>query len=449
MRAAVYNSAISDVASKSLNRAHRSGLTLRFIFWFSLIMLGWAHSAQGADWNGPEQSLARKIVAVTGPGAAAVAFENHSSLGKRDSDIIQNGLRSALEGLGLRFVGADQAAATVTVSLSETFSSYVWVAQIRQGAGDSEVVMISAPRPEGALAVRDSAPLSLRKTSLWSQADPILDVAVLEEAQTPTHVAVLDPEKVSLYRVQGGKWQQEQALGIVHNRPWPRDLRGRLIPGRDHLLEAYLPGVVCSSTSAAPLSLNCRESDDSWPLLSGTTSGGALSVFPSAGLANGASTIVPQMKAFFAPSRNYFTGALTPGVGKFATVSKFYSAALLPREKYTLWLFAATDGQIHMIDGVGDQAAKLGWGSDVASVKTACGAGWQVLATNAGEQSGDYVRAYEFPDREPVAVSAPVELPGAITAMWTEARGDSAVVVATDPETGTYEAFRLAMSCNQ
>ena len=74
-------------------------------------------------------------------------------------------------------------------------------------------------------------PSALRKILLWTQDDPILDVAVLEENVTPTHIAVLDPEKVSLYRLQGGKWQQEQVLGIAHARPWPRDLRGRLIPG--------------------------------------------------------------------------------------------------------------------------------------------------------------------------------------------------------------------------
>ena len=94
------------------------------------------------------------------------------------------------------------------------------------------------------------------------------------------------------------------------------------------------------------------------------------------------------MEAFFAPTRNFFTGALTPGVGKFTTVPKFYSAALLPREKYTLWLFAAIDGQVHMVDGVSDQAARLGWGSDLTSVKTACGAGWQVLAASSVRRSG-------------------------------------------------------------
>jgi len=72
-----------------------------------------------------------------------------------------------------------------------------------------------------------------------------------------------------------------------------------------------------------------------------------------------------------------------------------------------------------------------------------------VLAASRGERSGDWVRAYEFPDRDPVAVSAPADFPGAITALWTEAKGDSAIVVVKDQDTGSYEAFRLAVACNQ
>jgi len=448
---AVYNSAISIIL-KPVISALRALTDLRLVHLF-VALAGLAAITSATDWNSPEQHLARKIIAVTGPGAIALSVENRSSLGKRDFDIIQNGLRSALDGLGLRFVKAEQAAATVTISLSENPTSYVWVAEIHQGAGESAVVMVSTPRPEGSTPARDSVPLSLRKTLLWSQEDPILDVAVLEEGSSPTRIAVLDPEKVSLYHMQGGGWQQEQVLTIAHSRQWPRDLRGRLIPARDHLLEVYLPGVICSSTAALPLTLNCHESDDPWPLIAGTLIGGSLSVFPSAGLANGASTVVPQMKAFFAPQRNFFTGALTPGVGKFTTVPKFYSAALLPRDKYTLWLFAAIDGQTHLVDGVSDQAAKLGWGSDLTSVRTACGAGWQVLSSTAirpeDDQADDAVRAYEFTDRDPVAVSAAADFAGPITALWTEAKGDSAIAVARNRETGSYEAFRLAMACGQ
>ena len=46
---------------------------------------------------------------------------------------------------------------------------------------------------------------------------------------------------------------------------------------------------------------------------------------------------------------------------------KFYSAAFVPREKYLLWLFAATDGHVHMVDGVSDQASRVAWGSDLTS----------------------------------------------------------------------------------
>jgi len=444
---AIYNSSIPGISSNSMNRGGR--LFFHLVLLGSLFVASIVAAAQTSDWNAPEQSLARKIVTVTGPGAVSVTFQNRSTLGKRDSDIIQNGLRSALEAAGVRAVDPDQSAATITVSFSENSQSYVWVAEIGQSTGDSAVVMVSTPRPEGALPARDSVPLTLRKTPLWTQDAPILDVAVLEETQTPSYMAVLDPEKVSFYRLENGKWRQEHTLEITHSRPWPRDLRGRLIAARDHLLDIYLPGVFCSTRAGSPLKLDCQDSDDPWPLLSGTLNAGTLSVFPSAGLANGPSVLIPQTRAFFAPNRNFFTGAITPTIGKFTTLPKFYSAAILPRENYMLWLLAATDGSIHLIDGMNDQAARPGWGSDLASVKTACGAGWQLLATNAGNQADQFVRAYELPDRDALAVSAPLEVPGNVTALWTEARGDSAVLVTTNRETGIYEAFRVSVACNQ
>jgi hypothetical protein len=114
-----------------------------------------------------------------------------------------------------------------------------------------------------------------------------------------------------------------------------------------------------------------------------------------------------------------------------------------------LWFFAAVDGQVHMVDGVTDLTARVGWGSEVTSVKTSCGAGWQVLSTRPTEQSGDSVRAYEFPDRNAVPVSAAIDFSGEVMALWTEAKGDTAVAVARNRETGNYEAFRLAVACNQ
>ncbi len=443
MPCAVYNLAIPHM----LNCPLSSGSSLTVALRISFLLFGLAIGVHAADWNRPEQELARKLAAVTGPGAVALTVENRSSLGRRDSEVITNGLRAALGVAGLRFVKPEQAAATIAIVLSENPSSYVWVAEIRQGPNEAAVVMVSVPRPQGSLASHDSVPLSLRKIPLWAQEERILDVAVLEENPAPTQIAVLDAKNVTVYRLQGGKWQQQQALNLTHARPWPRDLRGRLVPATDHLLDVYLPGVFCRSTTGTALALTCRESDDPWPLVVGSLIGGGAN-FPSFGAVGGSPSTILPISGFFAPTRNFFTGALTPGVGKFTTLSKYYSAAFVPREKYVLWLFASVDGQVHMVDGISEAPARLKWNSNLATVRTPCGAGWQVLAPSSNDQ-GEYLRAYELPDRDPVAVSSPIDLGGEVTTLWTEAKGDSAIAVVRNRETGSYETFRLAIACNQ
>lgn len=417
---AVYNSPIPEMLTPS----PRFPLLTCYLWLVTCFLM--TPVSLASEWAAPEQELARKIAAVTGPGAISLEITNRSSLTKKDVEQIGQGLRVQLETLGARTVKAEQAAASVQVSLSENLQSYVWVAEIHQGAGDFSVVMVSTPHPDSAVFVREAAPLTIRKIPLWSQEERILDIAVLEEGSSPTHLAVLDPDKVALYRFADNRWQKEQVMEVTHVRPWPRDMQGRLMLRQDHLLDVYLPGVFCQSSNTAPLTLTCRASDDPWPLSNQFSLGG-----------------------FFAPTRNYFTGGLSPGIGKQTSTMKFYSAAALPRPSYTLWMFASVDGQIHLLDGITDQVARLNWGSDIASLKTSCGSGWQILAARPGENAVDSVRAYEMPDRDPVVVSPPVDFAGGITALWTEAKGTSAIAVSRNAETGNYEAFRLAAACGQ
>jgi hypothetical protein len=391
-------------------------LVLTFLLFYSRIIYA-------ADWDGPAQELAHKIGAVTGPAPVSVEVSNRSGLTKRDVDQIFTSVRAQLGMVGVHVVSPEQATATVQLSIVENLQSYVWVAEIRQSS-QSFTVMVSTPRPDGTFERDTPSAFSLRKIPLWAQEDRILDVAVLEESSTPAHIAVLDPGKVAFYRFADNRWRQEQSLAISHARIWPRDMRGRLIPRQDHLLDIYLPGVFCQTPTNAPLSLVCRDSDDPWPLAG---------QFP--------------LGAFFAPTRNFFTGVLSPGIGKQASTVKFYSAAPLPRPSYTLWILAGVDGNVHLLDGVREQTANSGWGSDVASIKTACGSGWQVLATHAGDDASDAVRAYEFTDRDAFPVSLPLEFGGGITALWTEPKGGTAIAVSRNADTGTYEAFRLALVC--
>jgi hypothetical protein len=392
----------------------------------SLLVLLHASMALAGDWQAPASQLAQRIAAITGPGTVAVTLVNRSSLTAADADDIRRQLLSELAAFGVQSAASEQAAATVQVSLSENLQNYLWVAEIHQGTSEPVVAMVAVPGPAGGVAERSSTPLSIRKSLLWSNENRILDVAVING--NPPNMIVLEAEHIALLRLQNGQWQQGQPLSLVHVRPWPRDLRGCLILRKDRLFDAYLPGVYCRSTATAPLSVSCDDSDDPWPL---TGNKG-------------------DLNAFFSAARNFFTGALSPGIQKQTIAPPFYSAAPLPRDKYTLWAFAAVDGQIHFLDGIGDQAfPQLGWGSDIASLRSGCGPGWQILATSNEDSATDEVRAFEIPDREPVLVSPPAEFDGHITALWTDSDSTSVVAIARNSETGKYEAYRLSIDCHQ
>ena len=102
------------------------------------------------------------------------------------------------------------------------------------------------------------------------------------------------------------------------------------------------------------------------------------------------------------------------------------------------------------MDGVSKQTLTgLGFGSDLAAVRSTCGSGWQVLASSNTDNSTDAVRAFEFPDREPVAVSPILEFSGPVISMWTDNNAANAVAVIRNLDSERYEAYRLSISCGQ
>lgn len=377
-----------------------------------------------SEWSAPVGELARKISEATGPGAVALEVTNKSSLSSAKVTSIKNLLRAELVASGIRIVEPGQAAATVNVTLSENVREFVWAAEIQQGTDPKVVVLASAPRTDSAPNSQNTAGVQIKKQLLWIQEDRILDIATIEDGGSQ-RMAVLDASKVTLYKMEGGHWQREQDWPVPHAKPWPRDLRGRLIPRKDHLLDAYLPGVFCRIPQKSPMVLECQDRDEPWPL------GG-----PD-----------PGLRAVFSSTRNFFAGALMPGVGKYTTAPPFYSAAALPREKYTLWLFIGTDGTVHAVDGLNDQVWRgVQWGSDIAAVHTGCGGGWQVLASSNKDSFADDLRVYDVADREAVAVSAPLTLAGRVTALWTSAENE-AVLVIQNEEANRYEAYRVFFTC--
>src|SRR5260370_35797626 len=102
----------------------------------------------------------------------------------------------------------------------------------------------------------------------------------------------------------------------------------------------------------------------------------------------------------------------------------------MPRSNHTLWVVAAVDGSIHLLDGMTRQVIRgAKWGSDLAAVHSSCGTGTQLLVSDNGDPAQDSLRAFEIPDRDPVAASAPVEFDGPIVALWSESSGNGAVAI--------------------
>ncbi len=388
---------------------------------------GLAHAA--SEWTVPVNELARKIVDATGPGAVALDVTNKSSLTAAKVASIRNMLRAELAARGIRLVDAEQAAATANVALSENVREYVWAAEIQQGTNPKVVVLVSVPRADSVTIPQNATGVQLRKQLLWGQEERILDIAFLDSGSSQ-RMAVLDATKLTLYKMEGGRWQAEQNWPVQHAKPWPRDLRGRLVPQKDPLLDVYLPGVYCRIPHHSPIVLECFDRDEPWPL--GNSDSG--------------------LRAPLHSGRNFFPGPLTPGIGKFTAAPPFYSAASLPRDKYALWLFAGIDGTVHAVDGLTDQMLPgIPWGSDIASVHTGCGSGWQVLASAnhdvlTKDSASDELRVYDVPDREAVAASAPLSLPGRVTALWNIAENEAVAVIQNEEE-GRYEAYRVSFAC--
>ncbi len=402
----------------------RRSRTLR-ISWLAALLFVIPSLANASTLADTARQLAHKIASATGPGAIALEITNRSSLDEKSVSELRSALEAQLRAEGVHTAKLDESVGSVTVLLSESVREYVWSAEIAIGADERKVALVSTPRPQSGAGVAAAMPLIVRKNFLFAQEQPILDAAVLDMSGSP-RLLVLDASQVGVFHQQSGRWELETSLPILHSRIFPRDLRGRLLLRRDHLFDVYVPGIFCHSSVTAPLALACNDSDDPWPLTADENS----------------------VRAFFAPARNFFTGAFSPGIGKVSNGPSFYSAAALPRPGYTLWLLAAVDESIHMLDGITDQVIRgARWGSDLAAVHSNCGTGIQLLVSETGDPAQDTLRAFEIPDRDPVAASFPVEFDGPIVALWPESTPTGAMAIVKREDTGWYEAYRISIAC--
>jgi hypothetical protein len=371
-----------------------------------------------SPWQPPANEFVQQILSrAASPSSINLTIENLSSLSSADQATIKQLITTDFRNAGVRLVKPDSAALTIDITLSEDWQNYVWVAEIRQGAA-AQTVIKTVPRPQKLNSLRMPI-LTVRKGLVWQQ-----DTTVLDFFTDGQNLFVLEQAQLSIYGNDGGKWREKQTLAIAHDRPWPRDLRGRLqVKGLQ--ITVFLPGVQCSGTSTPPL-LQCRAGDDPWQLDQGF------------------------LNAFYSPTRNFFTGVLA-GQSAGESVPAFFSGAGMQNGGSRQWVFAGTDGRARIfLNDISTAAITVNdWGSNLTGVQSGCGTGWQILASAPGDLNReDSIQAFEIEGRLVAAVSTGVDFDGPVLALWPGENAQAAHAVVQSATTGKFEAWSVTVACN-
>jgi len=394
--------------------------------------ISWADTLEDAA-----RQLAARITSALAPRELiGLDVRNLSTLGAVDVAAARRALETQLAAHGVRLAAGSGGSAVVRVTLSENLEGYLWVAEIRSREAPA-IVMVTLRRDVVRPAVQVAPAFALQKDLVWEQGQPILGLALFDDAGAKQGIAVLEPGRLALYEKRNDRWELARAFPIVAVKPWPRDLRGELVLERANAGayegEAILPGMLCTlklQQDAAISTLGCeRREPTSWVIFADAKP-----------LARG-----PEL----VPLRNFLNLEPGPDQELALKVGSFFSEAILPGGEGTfLRLFSAVDGRVQLYGSDKRFSSSFrGWGSDLTSLKTGCGGGWQVLATKPGDWTQpDAVRAYEIREGVAVAVTAPVELPGPVTALGPLVEG-AALAVARNLKTGRYEAYKISITC--
>jgi len=388
---------------------------------FSLltILLLTAAAASGQRFDRLVHGLAQKIATAVKPHPpVTLSFRNVSSLSAADAALARAAIDRELRGLGVAAGEPGPGGTTeIKVTLSENLRGFVWIAEI--DTGDERAIAIEeAPKTPPASGTTS---LAIEKKLMIEQDRQILDLATIGRG-----LLVLDSEALTLYESATGEWQPKLSVRIPVTRPWPRDLRGRLLVQGD-TYQAYLPGLTCNGNAGGGMSITCRDAL-LWPIGAGS-----------------------RMLGFaqFTPARNYFDGRVIAPNGSTVSVPPFFSAAEFQAGTAPAWALAGVDGQTHLYNTTAkNSGAWSAIGNGIAGLESDCGGRSQVLASAAGDGTvTDSISAYDVIDGAPRPTGDAVAFLGPVTVLWPAAERGVAFAVSRDLRSGRYAAFRLAITC--
>jgi hypothetical protein len=377
-------------------------------------------------WNDAVYALAEKIAAaLTPPHTLSLDVKDNSSAVPVDLAVVRQGLEADIAARGGRVAAVASAESDVQVTISQNAEGYLIVAIVHHG--DSQQIFIVPITGSEASSPQPTPEPGIQRKIVWRQSRQILDFAQATADASHTVWYLLEPDRLESYVFAGGEEVVRLARPLPRSSP-SRDPRGRLLLTDAIHFEALIGSFRCDGPRSPTLVIECHEnSAQQWPIGSVT--------------------------ARLEPARNYFSGRMSFSGGGEAKFPAFYSAAALSPDTggqgTSQWVLAGIDGQAQLFAGAPEPLETfVGWGSDILSIAPACGSGWQVLVSGAGDWTQpDRLQLYEIRDRRATAIGRPLEFPGPILTLWSSADGESARVVSRNLQTGLYEASIVSVSC--
>jgi hypothetical protein len=273
------------------------------------------------------------------------------------------------------------------IDISENNRGFLLLAQIALPSGTR--VLICPWTMEAAPGAPEVAQIALFKNLVIAQPAPVLDFLL----PSPSQLIVLEPGRAVNYSLTGTRWTIDRFTEVTLERPLPRDARGRLI---------YANGLA---------EIHLADRSAMWPLADQTVR--------------------------WVAGRNYLTGS---------DASQFFATAFSNNRNAK----AELDGRVHIYDATGNPLAVVdSWGSDLAAITGSCGRSFVIASSNSDRDQPDRLQAYDLNDQGAVAIGDPLTFPGRITTLWPSETGGQLSVVAHNPGTGQYEAYRVALTCTQ
>jgi hypothetical protein len=200
----------------------------------------------------------------------SLEWQNLTSLPAAEWSNFRSLLQDELRKAGLETAGADTAATSpesrqrvsLSVTLSEDARGSLLVAEVFNG--DNRQIAMLPWNPPASAQVKPR--ISLSRKLLWTQAEPILDILLVN---SDSEMLILSPDKLVSYRLMGDQWTPAATASLLLPRPLPRDPRGRLEATAGGFA-AFLPVATCNGAWNPELKLRCDSGIANWPGTSGT-----------------------------------------------------------------------------------------------------------------------------------------------------------------------------------